>query len=340
MVALAMMCYISAEYLIRLGVGGGKLEPGWLGLTVLCFFCLVNATGTRLSGMSQVVLSVLKVGILVGLVMVLFAHEAGSMPNAPVAVKTTGSTLGIAFLLVMTTYGGWESLTYYGEELKDPGRTVPRSLFPGILGITALYVIINFAILHVLSREQMANSIFPAADAAGVVLGDRADMFLTGFGVLSVGAVANLFVMSASRMTFALAREGHLPAILSRVAANGTPMPAIAFIAAVAAVFIVSGSYVTLATTVTSITQFNVVAALACVFALRRKEPNLERPYRAPLYPWLPLVALIISVVVLAVFLVQDPWHSLIGFALVGALCITDWLAKGWRRKRASYAKG
>lgn len=207
------------------------------------------------------------------------------------------------------------------------------------MGVTALYVIINLAILHVLSRQQMADSIFPAADAAGVVFGDRGDMLLTDFGVLSVGAIANLFVMSASRMAFALARDGRLPAGLSRVAANGTPMLAIAFIAAISALFIVTGSYVALATTITAITQFNFVAALACVFALRKKEPNLERPYRAPFCPWFPLLAFIISVAVLAVFIVQDPRHSLIGFVLVGALSATDWFAKGWRKRR-SYAKG
>lgn len=150
--SLALMCYIIGEYLLRLGVGVGILKPESIGLIALCFLCLINATGTRLTGMSQIVLSVLKVSILFVLVMVLFAHQVGPIPNTPVAVKTTGSTLGIAFLLVMNTYSGWDQITYYGEELKDPGRTIPRSLFGGVMGVTALYVFINLAMLHVLSR--------------------------------------------------------------------------------------------------------------------------------------------------------------------------------------------
>lgn len=131
----------------------------------------------------------------------------------------------------------------------------------------------------------MAHSIFPAADAAGVVFGVRGNTLLTMFGVFSVGAVASILLMSASRMGFAFAREGRLPPMLSKVASNGTPVLAVAFIAAIASLFIGTGSYIALATTTTTVIQFTFVAAFACVFALRKKEPELERPYRTPLYP-------------------------------------------------------
>lgn len=331
--SLALMCYIVGEYLVRLGIGGGNLEPAWLGLMVFALLCLMNAMGTRIAGMSQVVLSTLKVGILLGLITALFAHPGAASPQIPVETTSTWPAFATALMLVMNTYAGWQSLTYYGEEIKDPGRTIPRSLFCGILGIMALYLLINVAMLHVLTPAQMASSIFPAADAAGVVFGERGDVFLTAFGILSVSAIANLFVMSSSRMTFALARRGNLPRMLSNVAANGTPRMAIVFIAVIATSFILTGSYVPLATTTTALTQFNFVAALASLFALRKKEPDLERPFRAPLYPWFPVLALAVGLAVLAVFMFRDPWNAMVGFVLVAGLSMIDHLAKTWRKK-------
>lgn len=198
------------------------------------------------------------------------AHRAGAKPAAPVRVRTR-SLLGVAFPLVMNTYNGRKSVTYYGEESKNPGRTVPRSLCCGILGVTALYLIINLAMSHVFQRANMAQSILPMADVAGIVFGSRGAMLVTDFGVSSIGAIASLFAMSASRMTFALARDGHLPVGLSKAAANGVPMPAIVFIAAIAALFPVTGSYVALVTRITAVTQLTCVAAFACIFVLRKR---------------------------------------------------------------------
>jgi APA family basic amino acid/polyamine antiporter len=336
MTSLALMTYIIGEFLVRLGVGGGTMDPAWLGLGALGLMCLVNLTGTRIAGMSQVTLSVAKVFILLGLVIVLFAQPGVSPPPVatPAPLLTGWQATATALLLVMNTYGGWQSLTYYGEELTDPGRTIPRSLFTGILAVSVIYILINMAMLHVLTPAQMSASTLPAADAAAIVFGAKGDIALTMFGLLSVAAIANFFVMSSSRMAFALARGGSLPIQLSYVARNGTPHFAVGFIAVIAALFIVTGSYVTLATTTTSVTQFNFVATLACVFALRRKEPELERPYRAPFYPWFPLFAIILSVAILLVFIVKDPWNALAGFALVGVLLAMDLAAKAWFRSK------
>ena len=101
--------------------------------------------------------------------------------------------------------------------MHSPHDCVPRALFGGIALVTLLYVLVNAAILHVLSPTAMAGSKFAAADALGQVVGDRADMALTIFGVISVAAIFNLQVMFSGRIALAMARDRVLPSALTKV---------------------------------------------------------------------------------------------------------------------------
>ena len=326
--SLAMFCFIVGEFLVRLGVGGGAYEPGTLGLISLTLFCLINAAGTRISGWSQVLLSTTKAVVLLVLIIAIFGQEGvtAGPPREPI----DGGWLAIAtaLMVITNTYSGWHQLAVYGEELQNPGRDIPRAMIGGIAGVAIIYLLINTAMLHVLAPWQMAGSILPAADAAGVVFGDRGDDFLTLFGVVSVGAIANLYVMSTSRLIFAMARSGVLPNALTRVERNGTPLLAVLTVAAIVAVFIATGTYLSLVTTTVAQTQFNMVMAMAALYALRRREPDLPRPFRMPAYPWTWLLAFSINLALFAVFFARDPMNSLIGFLLVGALWLVDMVVK------------
>lgn len=338
--SLAMMCFIVGEFLVRLGVGGNALGAPELGLLSLLLFCLVNAAGTRISGASMVGLSAAKAIVLLILAVALFGHER--IETAPIGepIETGWLAIATAMMVVTNTYSGWHHVTFYGEDLTSPGRNIPRALFGGILGVTVIYLLINIAMLRVLTPSQMASSILPAADATGIVFGARGDTFITMFGVLSVGAIANLYVLSASRMTFALARSGALPNALSRVEKNGAPLLAMLFSAAIVAVFIVTGSYLSLVTTTSAINQFNMVISMASLYALRRKEPALPRPYRVPAYPWTWLIAFGISLILMVVFVARDPLNALLGFLLVGGLWVLDYAVRWASRMRTAVREG
>lgn len=174
--------------------------------------------------------------------------------------------------------------------------------------------------LQVMTPEQMAGSNFVAADAAGIVFGESADYLLTLFGVLSVGAIANLTIMTNTRFVFALSRARVLPAKLSFVASNGTPVLGLLFVAAVGSAFILTGSYTTLASMSVSMGQAVVVFTLLSAIKLRRKEPDLHRPFKIPLYPWTVILALIIALILFAIFIAQDPIWAISGFVAVAAI--------------------
>jgi APA family basic amino acid/polyamine antiporter len=191
-------------------------------------------------------------------------------------------------------------------------------MFGGIAGVAVLYLLVNFALLHVLTAEGMAGSNFAAADAAGAVFGARGDTVLTAFGVLSVGAITSLGLMSSTRITYAAARAGLLPHALVKVGSRGTPIRAMLFVAALAGMFILSGTYLALASAAVAINQANLIAVSVSAIALRRREPDMARPYRMPLFPLMIGLGLLVNTVLLVIIVIEDPIYGLSGFALVG----------------------
>lgn len=317
----AMLCFVVGEFLFRLGVGGGAIGPGTLGMSSLLLFVAINASGTQLSGYAQILLSSLKGVILLALVVALFSGpQVAEAPVDPEPLRAGWLPMGTAILMVMGAFGGWPNIVFYGEEMRDPGRQLPRAMFGGIVLTGVLYVLVNLAMMHVMTPDQMAGSVFVAADAAGIVFGANADFLLTVFGVLSVGAIANLLLMSGTRATFALARARVLPEQLALVGRRGTPYLALLAVASTSAALILTDSYNSLQTMSVTMSQLPIVLVTAGVMVLRHKEPKLERPFRAPFYPMSIVLALIINTALMIVFIVQDPFYSFAGMALVGVL--------------------
>lgn len=318
---LAMLCFVVGEFLFRLGVGEGKVEPGMLGMAALALFAVINASGTRTSGVVQIALASLKGVVLLGLVIALFGGPQVAAPAQPPELLRSGwLALGTAIMLIMNTFAGWQNVVFYGEEFRDPGRQLPRALFGGILLTGLIYLLVNLAMLHVMTPDQMAGSVFVAADAVGIVFGDAADTMLTAFGVLSVGAIANYLLLTGTRSVFALGRARVLPEVFSVVDRRGTPFGALVLVAITAGLLILSGSYIALASMAITISQLSIVLVTICVFILRRKRPDLVRPYRAPAYPFSIALALAVNLALLAVFIAQGPYYAVSGIGLLVAL--------------------
>ena len=323
--AFAMVTYVVGEFLVRLGVGGGALSPAMLATGCLALFFLLNALGTRVAGSIQIGFAALKGALLIALVVVLFAQAPSTAPPPPMP-EGAGSAVAYAtaIMLIIGACNGWAALVNYGEEIADPGRAIPRALFGGIAAVTALYLAVNAAMFHVLSPAALAASDFAAADAAGDVFGDRGDMVFTAFGVISVGAIANMMLMTTTRIAFATARAGILPRRLARVSARGVPLPAMALVALASAAFILSGTYLALASTSTAMQQGIYILVTLAAIALRRTEPGLARPFRIPAFPLVIALVLGINLALMAVFVVQDPWNALVGFAIVAGLTLVS----------------
>ncbi len=330
--------FVLGEFVVRLGVLTG-VPPAIPALAALALFGLVNLSGTKTSGNTQIVFSAVKGAVLVAIMVALFMHrgEPGGGSSAPlstaeaVAAPMTLAGFAFAMRLIVSTYNGWQDIALYCEELERPERALPRSLFGGLAAVTALYVLFNLALLNVLTPAQMAQSDLPAADAIAVLIGPAAGTALTIFGVFSVAAITSLMVMSTTRIAFSLARAGLLPAPLAQVAPNGTPRKALALVVLLMAGFIATGTYNSLSSTATSLYQVIVVIVLLAAISLRRTAPDMHRPYRMPWFPLTMTVALAVNGGLLVAFIYDDPFNALLGVGIVAAMTLGWFLLRGRR---------
>ena len=315
----AFLAIVVAEFLHRLGVlpdvGNSVLAIG-----VLALLSLVNWTGTRISGGSQVAFSALKGAALIALVVLLFAHPSAQQGGTAIGEAIGLGGIVVAMRAIINTYDGWQELVLFGEEVERPDRTLPRAMATGVLSVAVIYVLVNMALLHVLSPADMAKSTLPAADAAKLALGPTGDLALTIFGVVSVAAITNLAVMKSARIAFALARAEHLPAKLSAVASGGTPRPALTVSCILAAALAATGTYDTVVAMNVAMTVALVVVVNIAAVRLRRTEPDLPRPFRIPLFPLPAIAAVGLNLALLVALVFEDPVHSLGGFAFLAVV--------------------
>jgi APA family basic amino acid/polyamine antiporter len=317
------MSYVSvvfAEYAQRLGIGAA-LPTGALAVLLIFVLGAINWTGTRTSGRSQIVGTALKgVGVtLLVLVLWLMPGRAAVSPGAAHALPPllTVAAVGIAMRAVAITYGGWNAAVYCSEEMCQPERNIVRVTFGGIGMVILLYLAVNGALFHVLSREQIAASNLPVADATAAVLGSASGKVITLLAIVSVVTICNLMVMFVSRIVFAMARNGILPSFLTRVSKSGTPRLALLTSTAIAAFLASTGSYERLiAIGAPFLIGVPAVTDLAAI-AMRIREPGLERPFRMPLFPLPAVVGFIVNALIVGAIVYEDPFDSLVGFALL-----------------------
>ena len=323
----AFLAIVVGEFLHRLGIFTG-VGISVIAVGVLLLFGALNWLGTRISGDSQIAFSAFKGAALIALVVLLFAQPSAA-PAAPSPAFTGAvgiAAIATALRAIMNTYDGWQDIVYFSEEMENPGRTLPRSVAIGIASVVLIYLMVNLALLHVLTPAQMAASELPAADAAAVALGANGDLALTVFGVISVAAIANVTIMKSARIAFALARAGQLPSALDRVAPSGTPRPALAVSVLLAAAFAATGTYDTVVAMNVAIGVGVVIVVNLSAIRLRRIEPDLPRPFRVPLYPIPIIIAVAVNLALLVALVIEDPVNSIAGFAIVGTLGLGYWL--------------
>jgi APA family basic amino acid/polyamine antiporter len=317
-VAVGFFAVVLAEFVHRLGlltaVPGGVLAVGFVAVITL-----INWTGTRTAGGSQAIGSAVKgIGLLLLVALLFMAPGTAQTPTPPLAPGTiTLAAIALALRTVQNTYAGWNTPAYFGEEIRSPELHVARAVFGGILLITLLYVTVNLAILHLLSPAQMAASKLPAADAAGIAMGPRGDLIVNCLSLISVFAIANLYLMFLSRVCFAMARNGVLPGVIARVAANGTPRVAVGVSALIAATLAATGGYESLIAIGAPLSIMVDMIVAAAAIRMRAREPELKCAFRMPLFPLPSIAALLMNGALLAVLIHEDTRASLAGITVL-----------------------
>jgi len=207
---------------------------------------------------------------------------------------------------------------YFSEEVKHSGRDIPRALLGGVLTIMAIYVLVNVALLYVLPINQMVGKEFAAGEAANVIFGTHGDTIFRCLTIASMLSGINALHLMATRVIFAMSRDGLFSSRAAVVNEGGTPSVSLFLSAGVALLFILFGQrFERVITVLAFFFVANYILSFISLFVLRRREPDKPRPYRAWGYPVTPALALIGSVLFLAGAIWADTKNSVYALLLL-----------------------
>jgi APA family basic amino acid/polyamine antiporter len=301
---------------------GGRAAA--IATAVVVVFAVAQWRGIRWGSAIQNVTSLMKALAFVALAAAAFAIGGAVSPVEPAPTPPAGMALIAAFVLslqaVIYTYDGWSATTYFCEEVEHPGRDIPRSMIGGVASVIGIYLLVNLALLAVLPVSRIAGEAFAAGTVAGVIFGVWGDPVFRTLTIVSMLSAVNSNQLMASRVLFAMSRDGLVTTKAAAVNAGGTPTMALLASTVVAVIFVVFGR--TFERVITVLAFFfvaNYTLSFISVFVLRRREPEKPRPYRAWGYPWTTAVALAGSIAFLIGAIASDTTNSLVALAVLVA---------------------
>ncbi|HEX7052213.1 MAG TPA: amino acid permease [Longimicrobiales bacterium] len=336
--AIAMIFAAYVQEFIPLSEAGVR----WVAAGAIALLGAANYRSVSWGAAVQNASTAAKVVALVALALVAFAFgdAATGALGAPIEMAPLSwGGFGVALIAVLWAYDGWADLTFIAGEVRDPARTMPRALLGGTLAVVAVYLIVNAAYLYVLPIDAMAGSELVAADAATRIFGAAGASVVAALVMLSTFGALNGAMMTGPRIFYAMADDDLFFEPVARVHPRfETPYVAIGLATLLGIGYVSIRTFEELAGAfILGIWPFYALA-VGAVFLIRRRRPDLERPYRTVGYPIVPLVFLLASVAMLLNSLIEQPLVTGVnlGVILVGIPVYHGWRAL--RRGRAAAA--
>ena len=331
-VALIFAEYLNALWIIVFGEPYGRPALYLISLSTIWLLTSVNLFGVYLSGKIQNFFGAIKVVAVGGIIGVAFTSwntgNWGNFTNPLLPEAFTGSTIlvvGAALRYSFFAFSGWEGATYIAEEIKNPRRNLPLSLFIGISGVMVLYLGANAAYLFQLSPGQIAESPWVATEAMKVALGASGGILISVAVMLNTFGNVSTQILCKARTWQAMARDGvFFDSFRNLHPRFKTPNNALlgqgiwATVLLTFAILAENSYEIIIDFFSATSTVFNVMV-FASIFVLRKKYPDVERPYRAWLYPWSLIIILVIYSAFFIITLMTAFLASMIGLALTGS---------------------
>ena len=340
--ALGAIATTFAEYLLRVLGYDPTVAPydGWVhyvAAIAIAVIAALNYVGVRWGSLIQNVTTVAKY---FGLLFIIVVAIAIGIPKTgghftPIAPPGSFSIapFGLALVSVLWAYDGWADLAFISGEVKDPERNLPRALILGTVAVVVIYLLANVAYLGVMSVEEVRHSKLVAADVALRLVGPVGVTFVSITVMLSTLGTLNGSILTNPRVFFAMSADGMLFKKISAVHSKfETPYVAIALAAVLGIIFVLLRTFEQLADTfVTAILPFYALG-VASIFVFRRRA-GYKPPFRAPLYPYAPILFVIASAYLLGNALLDDSsrWPTLAIFGVILAGVPVYYLTVGRR---------
>lgn len=293
-----------------------------IAIAVTACFTLLLLRGSKTGDRVQQFTSIVKTLALVALVAACFAFGSRAHVAAPAVAHVSRAATGFAALLlaaqaVIYTYDGWTGPIYFSEELNDPARQIPQSMFYGLALVAAIYLLVNIAFVRALPTSALAGAPLAAGAVASAMFGARGELLVRLIVIVSLPSAVSACLLMASRTLCSISRDGlGLPAA-TRVSDGGTPTVSMALSGLVTLAFLATGTFETIIAIAAFFFVGSYTLSFLAVFLLRRREPGAARPYRAIGHPWTTGLVLVGSLAFLASAVVGDRRNSLVALGIL-----------------------
>src|SRR2546426_3898171 len=319
--AVAIVISEYSGHLFPILAGPEKIKI--ISVAIIVGFGILQWRGIRWGSGAQLSTAALKSAAFLILVVACFvlggpAHKSAAIANAAVMPIPTGWPFIVAVFLglqgVVYTVDGWDGVIYFGEEVRNPGRDIPRAIFGSVFSIMGIYLLLNLIALYILPMKEIAGNNFVLGTVADRVFGSLGDPIIRLIMVVSMLSCLNANQLFCTRTLYAMSCDGLFFRRATQVNAGGTPTVSLLLSTIVGVLFVLISFYSDNAARafdrVIAMLSFFFVAnytlSYFSLFALRKREPEMARPYRAWGYPWTTGIALAASVLFLIGSIVTD----------------------------------
>lgn len=280
-----------------------------------------NLMGTQQAGRLQSVATVAKmVPLFVIIIFGLLYQGDVQFQLLPenLAPTSTISKLGTGLVATLFAYDGWINVGAIAGEMKDPKKDLPKAIVAGLTAVMGIYILINLAYLQVMPSAALGATPTPAADVAHLIFGDAGGKLVTIGILISVFGTINGYTMTGIRVPYAMALNNELPFSnqLKKLNRQQVPANSAILLLLIAVIMIFTGQYNQLTDLLIFVIWIFYTLVFVAVFILRKKEPDLVRPYKAPLYPIIPLIAIIGGCFIVVNTLLTQPVNTALGIFL------------------------
>ncbi|WP_409069719.1 APC family permease [Clostridium sp. FAM 1755] len=294
-------------------------EQKVLAITFIIFIMILNIISTKLVSKMQGIITIAKLIPIIAIILLGFIKGTAKGLTLNVTSSSTISGFGAALLGTLWAYDGWISVGNMAGELKNPKKDLPRSIIIGLGTTIVVYVLINLALIKIVPMDAIIVSEKPASDAAIVLLGNAGSKIISAGILIAIFGALNGYLMTGVRIPLAMSQDKIIPFsdFFSKVhKRSGTPVNAFIFEAILACLYVLSGSFNILTDLVMFVLWIFFTMTVAGIFILRTKFKHLERPYKVPLYPIVPLIGIIGSVYIIISTLITNTFYALCGIVI------------------------
>jgi basic amino acid/polyamine antiporter, APA family len=328
--AIAVVTARYVGYFVPLGDAGTR----GVAIAAIVILSAVNYVGVKQGSAVQTFFTIVKVVAIAAILAAVVAFAPGRAATAPATDSYSMHDVALALAAGLFTFGGWHMVSYVAEETRQPRKTIPRALLAGTLLVTLCYLGLNAAYVHILPLEQVVRSKRIAADVATALAGPSGAAAVSALVIVSaIGALAGV-ILAGPRVYFAMARDGLFFRAIGAIHPRfHTPHRALVIQAVWSSVLVATGTYRQLFTRVVY-TEWIFFALMAAGLFVLRQRAGYAPEYRVFGYPYVPLVFIASSVLIVANEIASQPAECAAGLAIVGAGLPVYFL---WMRARSRF---